>query len=180
MKNKKYIDGKLKRADESFILADKRRRKGELIIGIRALFYQNKENEKRAEDLILAFKELALQKEEKERQATELYLSNIELKSAELFLKEHIKELEEMMFIVSHKVRQPVTHIIGLSNLLDLHIVSENELKQSVDYIKQSAISLDLFTKELTLFICNLSQKTCNFKSLDRVGPKNILPEIKV
>lgn len=178
MKTKAKIDKNLINPGKSIILDDKRRESNELRIGVRALFFQNKENEKRAAELIIAYKELAFQKEEKEKQAAELHISNRDLKETELFLKEHIQGLEEMMFMVSHKVRQPITHIIGISYLLDKSIISVDELKQSVEYIKQSVLSLDSFTKELTTFMITLDQKKCYFykkngPNLNEVYPIN-------
>jgi len=65
----------------------------------------------------------------------------------------YINSLEEMLFMVSHKVRQPVAHILGVSNLLDNKANSQDDLNKIVGYMKQSALSLDTFTTELTTFI---------------------------
>ena len=64
-----------------------------------------------------------------------------------------------MMFMTSHKIRQPIAHILGISNLLDESINSLEEIKKMVGYLKQSALSLDSFTIELTEFMCALKQK---------------------
>lgn len=64
-----------------------------------------------------------------------------------------------MMFMTSHRVRQPIANILGFSSLLEQYINSPTEIRQSVDSIKQSALTLDSFTKELSLFICNLGRK---------------------
>lgn len=79
-----------------------------------------------------------------------------ERKRAELAKKEYIKGLEEMVFMTSHKVRQPVAHILGISILLNDAVNSQEDLNKIVGYIKESALSLDAFTKELTTFIKNL------------------------
>ena len=63
-----------------------------------------------------------------------------------------------MMFMTSHKVRQPIANIIGISNLLDDSVNSSDDLKKIADYIKQSALSLDAFTKELTQLMSDLEQ----------------------
>lgn len=83
-----------------------------------------------------------------------------ERKKAERQKKEYAKGLEEMIFMTSHKVRQPITHIIGVSNLLDDLVTSNEELKKMTNYIKESALSLDTFTKELTTFIVELQSKS--------------------
>ncbi len=79
-----------------------------------------------------------------------------ERKRAELAKKEYIKGLEEMVFMTSHKVRQPVAHILGISILLNDSVNSQEDLNKMVGYMKESALSLDAFTKELTSFIKKL------------------------
>jgi hypothetical protein len=63
------------------------------------------------------------------------------------------------MFITSHKVRAPIANILGLSSLLDQYLNSPTKLKEVVTYMKQSATSLDAFTKELTAFIVSLKKR---------------------
>jgi PAS domain S-box-containing protein len=87
-----------------------------------------------------------------------------DLKIAEKEKLQYINDLEEMMFITSHKVRHPVTQIMGLSNLLDEFLVnknllSEEELIKIIGYMKQSIGSLDTFTKELTTFMYDAKLK---------------------
>ncbi|MFV5695335.1 hypothetical protein ACM55G_07850 [Flavobacterium sp. LB3P122] len=94
----------------------------------------------------------------KKKQAAELIMANLDLKKAEEY-KKNIKGLEEMMFMTSHKVRQPVANILGLSDLLDQTINSPDEHIQLLNHIKQSDLVLDYFTKELMLFISHLEQK---------------------
>jgi len=77
----------------------------------------------------------------------------------EAFLKEYVSDLSKMMFITQHKVRQPVTNILGMADLIDQHINSPEALKKIVKYMKQSAQDLDAFTRELTTFISDLEQK---------------------
>lgn len=139
---------------------EKEKRAAELIIANKELAFQNKEKEKRAAELIIANKELLFQNKEKEKQSAELIVANLELKKAEEYQKEYINGLEEMMFITSHKVRQPIANILGLSYLLNTQSVnSPDELQEYLDYIKESALNLDTFTKELTQFIFNLGEK---------------------
>ena len=123
------------------------------------LAFQNEEKEKRAAELIIANKELSFQNEEKEKRATELTAAYNELKKAEEFLKAYVLGLEEMIFMTSHKVRQPIANILGISSMLDQLIDSPSDLKKMIDYIKESALSLDAFTKELTIFMSDLEKK---------------------
>lgn len=72
---------------------------------------------------------------------------------------ERIRVLNEMFFMTSHQVRQPIANILGLSNLLNNKKNSVEENRKIVDYIKQSALSLNEFTCELTAFLTDISQK---------------------
>ncbi len=77
----------------------------------------------------------------------------------EKFLKDYVHGLEEMMFMTHHKVRQPVANIIGMAILMDEYANSPEELKKIAGYMKQSALHLDAFTRELTAFVSSLEQK---------------------
>jgi len=138
---------------------EKENRAAELIIANKELLYQNEEREDRAAELIVANKELLYQNEEKECRAIELTIAYKELSEAEDNLKGYIKGLEEMMFITSHKVRQPVANILGIASILDDCINSPAQIKKLTGYLKTSALSLDAFTKELTSFITDLDEK---------------------
>jgi chromosome segregation ATPase len=141
---------------------EKEKRAAELSIANHELAFQNSEKEKRAAELILANHELAFQNKEKESRAAELVVKNNELGKAEEYLKEHIVSLEEMMFMTSHKVRQPVANILGLANILGQLVNSHDELMTSVGCIKDSAEALDSFIKEFTNYIVELDQKWKN------------------
>lgn len=72
----------------------------------------------------------------------------------------NINHLEEVLFSLSHKVRQPVAHLLGVSNLIDNELISENELKTITGYIKVAANSLDNFTRELTGIVSDHKRRT--------------------
>ena len=74
-------------------------------------------------------------------------------KKAEKERKEHIKSLEKMMFITSHRVRQPLTNIMGQSALLKNLTLSQDDLTHIANNMKESIENLDSFTKELSQFI---------------------------
>lgn len=76
-----------------------------------------------------------------------------EKKKAEEEKKAHILSLEEMLFMTSHKVRQPIANILGLANQLEETSNSTHDTLKIINYIKESALALDIFTKELTTFI---------------------------
>lgn len=116
------------------------------------------ENEKQAKQLNIANKKLVLLYEEKEKRNLQLISANAKLYAAEEFQKEYISKLEELIFIILHKVRQPVTNILGISFLMDQDLTSPEDAEQFISYIKESAIVLDDCTKELTFLIHSLKQ----------------------
>ena len=79
-----------------------------------------------------------------------------------LALQQHIIDLEEILFTLSHKFRHSVANIIGLSNLLNITTNSVDEVYEIVGYIKESTETLDSFTHELT----NLANERKNNKIL--------------
>jgi signal transduction histidine kinase len=127
-----------------------------LIIANTELAYQNKEKEQRAAELDVANRELVFENLEKEKRATELSLAYNEIKKAEEFLKQYAKGLEDIIFMTNHRVRRPITNILGLANVLDHYLRSPNTLKKITGYMKISALDLDAFTRELTSFIIDL------------------------
>jgi hypothetical protein len=52
-----------------------------------------------------------------------------------------------------------VANILGLSQMLEQFLGAPNTLKKLVTYMKTSALDLDVFTKELTLFMNDLQEK---------------------
>jgi hypothetical protein len=99
---------------------------------------------------------------EQKKRTDKLTNADNESEKREEFLNEYVRDLEEMMFMTHHKVRQPVANIIGMANLIDKYANSPRELKKIAEYMKQSALDLDAFTQELTAFIKNLEQKGKN------------------
>jgi PAS domain S-box-containing protein len=71
---------------------------------------------------------------------------------------EHIKSLEEMLFMTSHQVRQPIVNLLGLANQLEDPTNSNDEMMKIISYIKESVASLDSYTKELTSYICEVNK----------------------
>jgi CHASE3 domain sensor protein len=138
---------------------EKEKRADELLIANEELAYQNEEKEKRADELLIANEELAYQNKEKEKRAAELVITNQELTTTKVYLKEYIIGLEEMIAMTSHRVRQPIANILGLSDLLEQSLNSPLELKQIIIYIKESILKLDVFTKEISGYMIDLNRK---------------------
>ena len=70
--------------------------------------------------------------------------------------EEYINVLEKAIFKTSHEIRQPITNIIGVSNLINSDRLTSEEIKKTITFINQSAEVLDKFTHEMNSFI-NLS-----------------------
>jgi signal transduction histidine kinase len=121
--------------------------------------FQTQPKDKPTED-IMAINALATAATHTKQQLNQLVGDNDnENEKREQFLKEYVHGLEAMMFMTHHKVRQPVANILGMANLIEKHANSPDELKKIADYMKQSALDLDMFTRELTKFVSDLEQK---------------------
>ena len=131
----------------------------ELLIKQRELEQRNKIMEKQCATLDKANKKLVAHNDERKKLNSELCSAYKQLKKADDYLKEYTKGLEEMMHITSHKVRQPVANILGITGIISSFINSPKQLRKLVEYLQTSAVSLDLFTKELTDFVFVLDQK---------------------
>lgn len=87
-----------------------------------------------------------------------------EKKKAEKEKREYITGLERIIHMTSHKVRQPVTQIMGVSNMLEHVVHSKSELQRISSYLKESISTLDDFTRELTHFIHDMESKAKKWK----------------
>ncbi len=72
------------------------------------------------------------------------------LKNADLRKLVFSKGMDEMLFMISHKVRHSVAQIIGLSTLIEEETITEEEIKKIVGYMKKPVFTLEMFTQELT------------------------------
>jgi PAS domain S-box-containing protein len=72
------------------------------------------------------------------------------IKKADAQKDEYIKQLEEIAFATSHKVRHPLVNIQGLLPMLEDESLSADDRKRVLQYLKDCTILLDEFTRELT------------------------------
>lgn len=110
------------------------------------------------EQLKLAQKELLLHHEELEKCSRELRLAEKNLKIGKKEKNKNSKQLnsdlEEMMFILCHKVRKKVANILGISVLLQTDdSLGIPEWKEMLSIIIESAQLLNTATEELSKFI---------------------------
>lgn len=109
-------------------------------------------------------KTLIIKTNERLKMANELAGINKELIKPKGNPDECINWMEEMMFMISHKIRQPVAHILGISDLFITAETSDKESKQMIGFMRESAISLDKLTRELSKFISKKITKMKSFK----------------
>ncbi len=130
-----------------------------LSFAIKTFTLRNVTKETLSSDLNSANIKIAAQLEEKKLVDTELNETKLALRKAEGFIEQYIVELENMLVMTSHGVRQPIANILGILQLLDKSVSSPQDMTKLMTYLKQSALALDVFTKKLTVFMCNLVKK---------------------
>jgi PAS domain S-box-containing protein len=72
------------------------------------------------------------------------------IKKADAQKDEYIRQLEEIAFTTSHKVRHPLVNIQGLLPMLEDENLSLDDRKKVLQYMKDCTILLDEFTRELS------------------------------
>jgi PAS domain S-box-containing protein len=70
--------------------------------------------------------------------------------------KEYVKNLEKMLFMVSHEVRHPISQILGIVQILQDYSSVDEECKELISSLKVSAEDLDIFIKRLSSFMNEL------------------------
>jgi light-regulated signal transduction histidine kinase (bacteriophytochrome) len=88
-----------------------------------------------------------------------LALVTQELSTVKMHLQEYKRAMKQIMYMTSHKVRQPIANILGLSNMINLSGNSLCDVKKIINYLKQCVKKLDVFTIELTQFITEIGSK---------------------
>jgi PAS domain S-box-containing protein len=68
----------------------------------------------------------------------------------------HITELEELLYMLSHEIRQPITTLLGITNIFERYPANSEESNKLIAFMKENALSLDKLTKKLTLHIYDL------------------------
>lgn len=70
--------------------------------------------------------------------------------------KEYVKNLEKMLFMVSHEVRHPVSQILGIVQILQDYRTLDEECAELISNLKVSTEDLDKFIKRLSSFMNEL------------------------
>lgn len=179
-KEKRIAELLIENEELTYKKQEKEKRSKELIIVNFELAFQVQEKKNRASELVIANTELAFQNNEKIKKAKELIIKSSEitnqiklsneenllfdeLKKTEKYLSLHIKGLERVIFMTSHKIRHPIANILGLVELMSCSIHSPIEMSKQIDYLKQAALTLEECTKELTIYLQNLQHQNNEF-----------------
>ncbi len=96
---------------------------------------------------------------DRKKQAEELINEYRKSDDGEEFLRNYINGLEKIMFMTHHKLRQPVANILGMASVIEEYANSPETLQKIVGYMKQSAIDLDTFSRDLSKFVADLDQR---------------------
>ncbi|TAH19140.1 MAG: sensor histidine kinase [Cytophagales bacterium] len=139
-----------------------------LMGGLAYLFFKNQRNQMRGEidaaglmaDLDALRMELHEKEEELKQQREEFDALHsdldskikdrtIELQSAAENLIQRNKDLEEFSYIVSHNLRAPVANMLGLASLFKRTELSEEQHKELVPHLEDSAKRLDTTIRDL-------------------------------
>ncbi len=76
---------------------------------------------------------------------------------------EYINQLEELAFATSHIVRQPLTSILGILQLMEYDAISPTDLKEVLSALKQQIGNFDTRTRELNSTINFFRSKINSF-----------------
>ncbi|MDR6561837.1 MULTISPECIES: PAS domain S-box protein [unclassified Arcicella] len=82
-----------------------------------------------------------------------------ERKKAEEEKEHRIKDLEEILFKISHEVRHPVTLMLGICNMFDEPMLSQEEIGSFINALKHAAEKLNVYTREITEVVSKLRDK---------------------
>ncbi|MBT0810470.1 PAS domain-containing protein [Litoribacter ruber] len=72
------------------------------------------------------------------------------------YFKKNSKLINEILFNISHKLRKPVTQISSVASYLESESISLEEFQDLVKYMKNAAVSIDTYTRELNEVLSQL------------------------
>jgi CheY-like chemotaxis protein len=88
--------------------------------------------------------------------------SELRNKKFNLELSQYIFSLEEMLQMTSHRVRKPICNCLGLIMIFekkDPQALEKDEFRKIMQFIKNSVLELDEYTRELTDFLSEIKAK---------------------
>ncbi len=91
-------------------------------------------------------------------------------------ITDYVKELEDMLHMTSHRVRDPLCRCLGLIQLLEMDKgkTSKEELNNFLTHIKTNINDLDAFTRELNDSLNEARQKKVNKLNMPEHAPHTV------
>jgi PAS domain S-box-containing protein len=83
------------------------------------------------------------------KDVTETKMAMLERERVTADLIQHVKDLEQFTYIISHNLRAPVANIMGLSEMLKEDILEPEEEREVVERVSQSIIAIDGVIQDL-------------------------------
>jgi hypothetical protein len=80
-------------------------------------------------------------------------------KVLEFSKQEYTNSLAHILNQMSHKVRSPIASCLGLMEVVEKSELDQEELTKTIQYFKKSALELDAYSRELSLFIVAAEKK---------------------
>lgn len=74
-------------------------------------------------------------------------------KTEQFRLASYTSMLEQIAFMVAHRIRGPLCSILGLANILENPDLESEDIKKSLSFLKSSATELNDLTQELSKFV---------------------------
>lgn len=68
----------------------------------------------------------------------------------------HIRTLEDLLFMVSHELRRPLTSLMGILNILRESMPESEEYMQLLEYMIEATDELDTYSKKMNAFLQTL------------------------
>jgi len=102
---------------------------------------------------------------------TEAKIAALERERITADLIQHVKDLEQFTYIISHNLRAPVANIIGLSDMLREHELDEDVKQEVVERVSLSVKNIDTVIQDLNHILqarelVNEKKETVYFKDL--------------
>src|SRR6202008_1694291 len=79
---------------------------------------------------------------------TDIKTAMLERERVAADLIQHVKDLEQFTYIISHNLRAPVANILGLADMLRGHVLDNDAKAEVFDRVVQSIENIDMVIKD--------------------------------
>lgn len=99
-------------------------------------------------------------------------------------LSQRNKDLEQFSYIVSHNLRAPIAHLIGLANIFNKETPEDPMNQEILTHVQKAAYNLDVIVRDLTHILSirnnlSLQKERINLPELTQEVLENLKEEIK-